>query len=143
MKAVILAAGRGKRLKEATEPINKCMLKFNGRHLIEYSLESARLSQVDEIIIVVGYKAEMIVNTFGIYFQDIRIRYVIQENQRGLVDALEHCREALEGDDFILLLADEILVDPKPMEMIEKLFLPNKPKKYVMFWKKETVRPFN
>jgi len=119
MKAVILAAGRGKRLEETTEPINKSMLKFKGRHLIEYSLETARLSRVDEIIIVVGYRAEDIVNKFGNQYNDIKVRYVIQEQQKGLVDALEYTRDALEGDDFILLLADEILIHPNPGEMIE------------------------
>jgi len=94
MKAVILAAGRGKRLKEATEPVNKSMLKFNGRHLIEYSLETARLSRVDEIIIVVGYRAEDIVNRFGIKYENIKVRYVIQEEQRGLVNALEYTQKA-------------------------------------------------
>jgi len=120
MKAIILAAGRGKRLKEVTAPSNKCMLKFNDRHLIEYSLESARLSNVDEIILVVGYHAEDVINEFGIYYKDIRVRYVIQENQKGLVDAIERCRDAVNGDDFILLLADEILIDPQPLEMMNK-----------------------
>jgi NDP-sugar pyrophosphorylase family protein len=119
MKAIILAAGRGKRLKEATKPANKSMLKFQGRHLIEYSLETARLSQVNEIIIVVGYRATDIVNQFGIQYENIKIRYVIQEQQKGLVNALEYTRNALNGDDFILLLADEILIHPNPMEMIE------------------------
>ncbi len=120
MKAIVLAAGRGKRLKETTEPVNKCMLKFNGRHLIEYSLKSARLSDVNEIIIVVGYHAEDIINEFGINYKDIRVRYVIQEKQKGLVDAIERCRDAVNGDDFILLLSDEILIDPQPREMIKK-----------------------
>ncbi len=120
MKAIVLAAGRGKRLKEVTEPENKCMLKFNGRHLIEYSLESARLSDVNEIITVVGYHAEDIINTFGIDYKNIRVRYVIQEKQKGLVDAIERCRDAVNGDDFILLLADEILIDPQPLEMMTK-----------------------
>jgi NDP-sugar pyrophosphorylase family protein len=95
------------------------MLKFKGRHLIEYSLETARLSKVDEIIIVVGYRAEDIVNMFGIKYENIKVRYVIQDQQKGLVDALEHTRDALNGDDFILLLADEILIHPNPHEMIE------------------------
>ena len=96
------------------------MLKFNGRYLIEYSLESARLSQVNEVIIVVGHCAEDIINTFGIQYADIKIRYVFQEEQKGLVNAIEQTREALDGDDFVLLLSDEILIDPKPMEMIRK-----------------------
>jgi NDP-sugar pyrophosphorylase family protein len=119
MKAIILAAGRGKRLKEKTEPANKSMLKFKGRHLIEYSLETARLSKVDEIIIVVGYRAADIVNKFGIQYANIKVRYVIQEEQKGLVNALEYARDALDGDDFILLLADEIMIHPNPQEMIE------------------------
>jgi dTDP-glucose pyrophosphorylase len=48
------------------------------------------------------------------------MKYVFQEEQKGLVHAMEQTQEALEGDDFILLLADEILIDPKPMEMIQK-----------------------
>jgi NDP-sugar pyrophosphorylase family protein len=95
------------------------MLKFNGRFLIEYSLETARLSKVDEIIIVVGYRAEDIVNQFGIQYENIKIRYVIQEGQKGLVNALEYTRESLNGDDFILLLADELLIHPNPNEMID------------------------
>jgi NDP-sugar pyrophosphorylase family protein len=118
MKAIILAAGRGKRLKEKTEPVNKSMLKFKGRHLIEYSLETARLCKVDEIIIVVGYRAEDIVNRFGIQYENIKVRYVIQEEQKGLVNALEYTRDVLNGDDFILLLADEIMIHPNPQEMI-------------------------
>lgn len=120
MKAIILAAGRGKRLKGVTEPVNKCMLKFNARHLIEYSLESASLSNVDEIIIVVGYRAEDIINTFGIEYEKTRIRYVFQEDQTGLVNAIEQCREILNGADFILHLADELLINPRPMEMIRE-----------------------
>ena len=119
MKAVILAAGRGKRLEETTEPINKCMLKFHGRHLIGYSLETARLSNVNEIIIVVGYRAEDIINMYGIQYENIRIRYVFQEHQSGLVDAIEKTKDALIGDDFILLLADEILIHPDPQQMVE------------------------
>ena len=105
------------------------MLKFNGKNLIHYSLESARLSDVDEILIVVGYRAEDIINTYGIQYKNIRIRYVIQEELKGLVHAIEQSRDALEGDDFVLLLADEILIDPKPKEMIETF---NKEKLFVI-----------
>jgi UDP-N-acetylglucosamine diphosphorylase / glucose-1-phosphate thymidylyltransferase / UDP-N-acetylgalactosamine diphosphorylase / glucosamine-1-phosphate N-acetyltransferase / galactosamine-1-phosphate N-acetyltransferase len=122
MKALVLAAGRGKRLKEITEPSNKCMLKFNGTPLIEYSLNTAFLSQVDEVIIVVGYRAEEVINSFGIAYRGIKIRYVFQEQQKGLVHALEQAQSALDGDDFILLLADELLIDPKPLEMISAFY---------------------
>ena len=120
MKAVILAAGRGSRLKEKTEPLNKCMLLFQGKPLIEFSLESAYISCVDEIVIVVGYRAQDIINFYGIQYKGVRIQYVFQEKQLGLVNAIEQTKDALKGEDFILLLADEILLNPKPKEMIDK-----------------------
>lgn len=119
MKAIILAAGRGNRLKNNTKESNKCMLKFRGRPLIQYSLDAAKLSNVNEIIIVVGYKAEDIINTYGISYKDIKIKYVIQKELKGLVNAIETCQEALEGEDFILFLADELLISPKPLKMTE------------------------
>jgi len=122
MKAIILAAGRGKRLNEITEPINKCMLKFQGKPLIEFSLETAFLSKVNEIIIVVGYKADNIINSFGIDYKGIKIKYVFQEEQKGLVNAIEQTKKALDGEDFILLLADELLINVQPAQMIKTFY---------------------
>ena len=119
MKALILAAGRGTRLQNGESSSNKCMRMFNGRHLVEYSLESALMSGVEEIVIVVGHQAESIINTFGISYRHIRISYVIQRELKGLVSAMEYARETLEGEDFILLLGDEILWNPHPRNMIE------------------------
>jgi dTDP-glucose pyrophosphorylase len=118
MKALILAAGRGTRLGDLGEPLNKCLRTFRGKHLIQYSLESAVLGDVEEIIIVVGYQAESIINRVGIWYENIRITYVLQRELRGLVDAIERAKDMLEGDDFILFLADEIVCDPHPYEMI-------------------------
>jgi NDP-sugar pyrophosphorylase family protein len=122
MKAVVLAAGRGERLNETIEPLNKCMLQIKGKHLIQYSLETAILSQVDEILIVVGYQAETIINTYGISYENVRVKYVIQRELVGLVDAVECTKEELKGDDFILFLADEILSEPHPYEMIQTFY---------------------
>ena len=66
MKAVILAAGRGSSLKEKTEPVNKCMLEFSGQPLIEYSLDNSVVGGVSEIVLVVGYRAQDIINRYGI-----------------------------------------------------------------------------
>ena len=65
MKALILAGGRGKRIKEAHKDKNKCMITINGKPLIEYSLDCVAQTGVSEIVIVVGYKAEEIINTYG------------------------------------------------------------------------------
>src|SRR5580698_9673386 len=89
MKALILAGGRGKRLEAQSAERNKCMIEFAGTPLIEWSLENCARISPDEIIVVVGYLAEQIVNHYGNSYHGIRVRYAIQREQRGLVNAIE------------------------------------------------------
>lgn len=120
MKALILAGGRGRRLEGRSSETNKCMIPIKGRPVLEYSLDCAAATEVDEIVLVVGYRAEEIINTYGTRYRDKRIRYVIQWERKGLVHAVECAREAIGGDDFLLLLGDEVLVNPKHQAMIEE-----------------------
>ncbi len=120
MKALILAGGRGKRLHERSAELNKCMIPVKGRPVIEYSLDCAANTEVEEIVVVVGYRAEEIINTYGIRYKDKRIKYVIQWEQKGLVHAIECAREAMAGEDFLLLLGDEVLVHPRHQAMIDE-----------------------
>lgn len=119
MKAIILAGGRGKRLNPYTKDINKCIIPFKGKPLIEYSLDCIAVLPVDEIIIVVGYRAEDIINNYGIHYKNKKIRYVIQQEQLGLVNAIECCQDALEGHDFLLFLGDEIMIKPYHQSMFD------------------------
>ncbi|MEE2672592.1 MAG: sugar phosphate nucleotidyltransferase [Myxococcota bacterium] len=118
MKALVLAAGRGSRLGEETTVSNKCMLQLLGKPLVQYSLENAVRASVSEIVVVVGYRAENVINGFGIDFEGTRMQYVMQEDPRGLVHAIEAAQPAIDGEDFMLLLADEILWRPNHAEMV-------------------------
>lgn len=122
MKALILAGGRGKRLGSIPDSSNKCMLEVKGRPVLEYNLDRAVELDADKIIIVVGHKAEDIINTYGINYKGKRIRYVIQWEQKGLVHAIECAKDAVDKDDFFLLLGDEVLVNTRHKEML-KVFL--------------------
>lgn len=118
MKGLVLAGGRGSRLESLTEGKNKCMYELGGRPLIEYSLRNAIRAGVSELVIVVGYKAESIVNRYGNSYQGRPIRYVIQAERKGLVHAIECSKDTLDGSDFMLFLADEVLFEPKHQDMI-------------------------
>src|ERR1017187_5772229 len=120
MKALILAGGRGKRLEAHSAERNKCMIGFAGKPLIEWSLENCVRISPDEIVIVVGYLAEQIINEYGNAYRGIRIRYAIQREQRGLVHAIETAAPFLGTSDFMLFLADEILLDPNHAAMVER-----------------------
>ena len=119
MKALILAAGRGNRLSDKTNNTNKCMLEINGIPVLEYNIRRAsEIDEINEIIIVVGYQKEDIMKYFSNYYDGRNIKYVYQWEQLGLVNAIEVAKEALSGEDFFLMLGDEVLVNSKHKEMI-------------------------
>jgi dTDP-glucose pyrophosphorylase len=119
MKALILAGGRGKRLGELSNDKNKCMLEINGKPLIEYSLDCATKTSISEIVIVVGHKAEEIINIYGNKYNGKAIKYVIQPEQKGLVHAIECAREAVGKEDFMLMLGDELMISPRHQLMMD------------------------
>jgi dTDP-glucose pyrophosphorylase len=119
MKALILAGGRGNRINEFSENQNKSMIKFRGKPLMEHILENAAELDISGIILVVGYKAEDIINHYGTSFKGKRIRYAIQWKQTGLVHALECARDALEDEDFFLMLGDEVMANPRRKGMLD------------------------
>ena len=93
MKALILAGGRGSRLNEFTKDKNKSMIKLFEKPLIEYNLEHALEAEVSEIIIVVGYKKEEVMKYVGKEYGGIKVNYVLQKKQKGVVHAIECAKE--------------------------------------------------
>lgn len=125
MKAMILAAGNGKRLSSVTNGHNKCMLRLFGQPLVRYSLENAVRAGATEIVMVVGYQADEIKEYVGRCFADIDVRYALQPAPRGLVNAMECGRSAIGDSDFMLFLGDEYLTNPQHHCMIETFCLEN------------------
>lgn len=121
MKALILAAGRGRRLGDKKGDVNKCMLEFGGKPVLEYNLDrAADLKDLKKIIITVGYRAKDIIDRYGDSFRGKPIEYVFQRQQKGLVHAIESSIKSIGGDDFFLLLGDEILIGSRHGEMYQK-----------------------
>ena len=65
MKAIILAAGRGSRMKALTDDKPKCLVELNGKPLLEWQLEALRDAGIDEIAILTGYKKELL-HSYGL-----------------------------------------------------------------------------
>jgi UDP-N-acetylglucosamine diphosphorylase/glucosamine-1-phosphate N-acetyltransferase len=106
-KAVILAAGEGKRLRPFTETMPKVMLPIANKPLLEYVFDATRKSGISEIIVIVGYKKEVIMEHFEDY-EDIKITYVTQEKQLGTAHALLQAKKYIK-DSFIVLAGDNII----------------------------------
>jgi dTDP-glucose pyrophosphorylase len=122
MKALILAGGRGKRLAEISNDKNKCIVEVRGKPLIEYSLDWASKTDISEIVIVVGYMANQIIDTYGDEYNKKPIKYVIQKEQKGLVHAIECAEQAINKEDFMLMLGDELMIRPRHSKMIKKYY---------------------
>jgi L-glutamine-phosphate cytidylyltransferase len=72
MKAIILAAGRGSRMRELTDERPKCLLELRGKTLLDWQLEALREAGIKEIAIVSGYKREMLANRGLVEFHNPR-----------------------------------------------------------------------
>ncbi len=106
MQCVILAAGKGTRLRPLTETVPKPLVKVSGKPLIDHIVE-ALPSAVDELIIVIGYLGDHIKKHCGSEFHGRRVTYVEQTEQNGTARALWLCKDLIKGR-FLFLFADDI-----------------------------------
>src|SRR3989338_3544352 len=106
MQAVILAAGNSTRTYPLTLTRPKPLLKVANKTILEYNLEAVR-HIADEIMLVVGYKQEMIKEFVNKNFSDLNIRFVEQKEQLGTGHAVSILEGIIKGR-FILLMGDNI-----------------------------------
>lgn len=107
MKAVVLAAGEGTRLRPLTEDKPKGMVEVDGKPILTHCLEQLAALEADEFVIVVGYRKQDIIEHFGDEFEGIPITYAHQREQKGLAHALLTVEEHIK-EDFMLILGDNI-----------------------------------
>ncbi|MDP2630181.1 MAG: sugar phosphate nucleotidyltransferase [Candidatus Uhrbacteria bacterium] len=107
MQAVILAAGEGRRLRPLTEDRPKPMVLVGGKPILEHTLATLP-EEIDEIILVVGYKQEKIKEYFGNSWAGRKIIYVDQPEPKGNGEAVERARSFLRDGRFIVLFADDL-----------------------------------
>ncbi|MFH0836787.1 MAG: sugar phosphate nucleotidyltransferase [Candidatus Aenigmatarchaeota archaeon] len=105
MKAVILAAGKGTRMRPLTNTVPKPLLKISGKPILEHNLDAVH-GFVNEIIIVIGYLGEQIKNYFGNDFKGIPIKYIEQKEQLGTGHAII-CAEPFLDDKFMIIVGDD------------------------------------
>ncbi len=109
MKALILAAGEGLRCRPLTLARSKVMLPVANRPILEYIIRALAQNDIKEIILVVGYKKERIMDYFrnGIDF-GVNISYVNQEAQLGTAHAI-NLAESMFNEKFIVLNGDNLI----------------------------------
>lgn len=107
MKAVVLAAGEGTRLRPLTEEKPKALVEVNSRPIVEDVFENLVDLDVDELVVVVGYLKERIIERYGDEYEGVPITYAHQREPMGLAHALLQA-EPYVDDDFLVMLGDNI-----------------------------------
>jgi len=120
-KAVILAAGRGTRMRELTNELPKPMLEIRGKPVLQHMVEGLRGANVLELLIIVGYRAEAVSNFFGDGSRyGIHIQYATQVVQDGTGRVIDLARNFAATFPFVLIYGD-ILVDPANYKFLVEL----------------------
>jgi UDP-N-acetylglucosamine diphosphorylase/glucosamine-1-phosphate N-acetyltransferase len=110
LKAVVLAAGKGERLRPLTENRPKHLLPIAGKSILERILEGLVGAGVDEALLVTHYMEELIKDHFGDGEQlGLKLSYVRQEEMRGTADAFRVAEDFVDGEEFMGVYGDLFL----------------------------------
>src|SRR5882762_2314752 len=109
-KAVILAAGRGIRMRELTNDVPKPMIEVRGKPVLQHIVEGLRDAGVRRFLIIVGYHAQTVRN----FFQDgrrhdVTIQYTTQTVQDGTGRVVNLARDFTGGSPFVLSYGDVLI----------------------------------
>ena len=117
MKAVILAAGEGNRMRPLTYTRPKVMLPIANKPILEHLLIEAGKAGVREFIFVVGYHDEQVRNYFGSGDKwGVSIDYCTQRKQLGTADALKMVEGLVDGN--FLIINGDIIVNQKDINSL-------------------------
>jgi NDP-sugar pyrophosphorylase family protein len=106
MQAVILAAGKGTRMRPLTYDIPKAMLPVKGKPVLEYTINFLP-EEIDEVIIVINHLGDQIKNYFGNEWKGRKIKYVVQEKLNGTGGAVNICKDLIKGK-FMVVMGDDL-----------------------------------
>jgi len=111
-KAVILAAGRGTRMRDLTAELPKPMIEVRGKPVLQHIIEGLRDAGIRDCVVVVGYRADAVQDFFGDGLRyNVAIQYTTQTVQDGTGRVVELAHDFVTDHPFILAYGD-ILVDP-------------------------------
>ena len=119
MKAIILAAGVSRRLYPHTYDTPKCLLKVGGKPIINHQLEALKKIKIKEVIIIVGYHREILMNHVKESFPDLNFKFVINHHffETNTAYSLFLGKSELKTD-ILLMNADVVY----PAKLLEKLY---------------------
>ncbi len=111
MKAIILAGGFGTRLQSVVKDVPKPMANIDSKPFLQYILDKLNMSNVDEVVLSVGYKQDIIKNYFKDRYKNINILYSCEDKPLGTGGAIKKAINLLDTKENILVLNGDTFFD--------------------------------
>ena len=108
MKAIILAGGRGKRLRPITDYIPKPLIPIKNIPIIEWQIKYLKKFGVSEVIICSGYKTEMIENYLNNKKLGLKVTFSIEKKPLGTGGAIKNAGKKIKDKSFLVINGDVI-----------------------------------
>src|SRR6266481_1853668 len=119
-KAVLLAAGRGTRMRELTVDLPKPMIEVRGKPVLQHIVEGLRDAGMTEFLIIVGYRADAVQNFFGDGSRyKIGIQYATQVMQDGTGRVVDLARDFVGDSPFVLSYGDILVGKDNYKSMVD------------------------
>ena len=108
MKAIILAGGRGKRLKPVTDYVPKPLVSIKNVPIIEWQIKYLKKFGVSEVIICSGYKTEMIENYLNMKNIGVTVKFSVEKSPLGTGGAIKKAGKMIKDKSFFVINGDTI-----------------------------------
>lgn len=110
MKAIIPAAGIGTRLRPHTYTLPKALLYVAGKPIISHILDDVVLLAPSSIVLIVGYKGELIEQFVRAKYPQVKVDFVYQEERKGIGHAVDLTRKVADTDEPLLIVLGDTII---------------------------------
>ncbi len=123
MKALILAAGLGTRLRPITDEMPKSMVQVNGKSIITKQIDNLIENGINDIIVVVGYRSEIIIEELRNTYKNIKIIINDVYDKTNNMYSTYLAKDYLEGSEFVLMNADVFFDASVLKELVKDMYI--------------------
>jgi histidinol-phosphate/aromatic aminotransferase/cobyric acid decarboxylase-like protein/choline kinase len=114
MKAIVLAAGIGKRMRPLTDTTHKTLLEVGGRTVIQWIFDALLANGVDDVVVVTGYRDQQLREHLDASYPNLKVAYVHNDRyaQTNNIYSMALALEKIEIDSDILLIECDLIFEP-------------------------------
>lgn len=141
MKAIVLCAGLGKRLRPLTWSTSKHLIPVANKPILFYSLEMIQKAGINEIGLIIGESNKDIQDAVRDGSQwELKVTYILQKDPKGLAHAANVARDFVQDESFVMYLGDNLLIEG--LNGFVSTFKQNKPNALVLLYRVENPSQF-